>query len=136
MADLVSRMPEGPWHYPEDQLSDLSERLMAAEITREKLFLGLRQELPHALTVETDGWTAFDDGSVRIDQTIYVGRPGHKAIILGKQGAGIRAVRTAAQAEIERELGHKVHLFLFVKVRERWLDDPARFAALGLDYNA
>jgi GTP-binding protein Era len=136
MAWLAARMPEGPWHYPEDQLSDLSERLMAAEVTREKLFLRLQQELPYALTVETDAWTGFDDGSVRIDQTIYVTRAGHKAIILGKDGAAIRAVRTAAQAELERALGCRVHLFLFVKVRQRWLDDPARYSAWGLDYDA
>ena len=133
---LAARLPEGPWHYPEDQLSDLSERMMAAEITREKLFLRLREELPYALTVETDAWTEFDDGSVRIDQTIYVSREGHKGIVLGKRGAGIQPVREAAQAELERELGRKVHLFLFVKVRERWLDDPDRFAAWGLDYDA
>ncbi len=133
---IAGRMPEGPWHYPEDQLSDLSDRLMAAEVTREKLFLRLRQELPYALTVETDGWTQFKDGSVRIDQTIYVAREGHKGIILGKKGAGIQPIREAAQRELEQELGCKVHLFLFVKVRERWLDDPERFAAWGLDYNA
>ncbi|MGF1625206.1 MAG: GTPase Era [Alphaproteobacteria bacterium] len=135
-AHLAARMPEGPWHYPEDQLSDLSERLMAAEVTREKLFLRLRQELPYALTVETEAWTEFKDGSVRIDQTIYVAREGHKGIILGKQGSAIQPVREAAQNELERELGRKVHLFLFVKVRARWLDDPERFAAWGLDYNA
>lgn len=135
-SHLAARMPEGPWHYPEDQLSDLSERLMAAEFTREKLFLRLREELPYALTVETDAWTEFDDGSVRIDQTIYVAREGHKGIVLGKRGAGIQPVREAAQADLERELGRKVHLFLFVKVRERWLDDPDRFAAWGLDFNA
>jgi GTP-binding protein Era len=135
-AHLAARMPEGPWHYPEDQLSDLSERLMAAEVTREKLFLRLREELPYALTVETDSWTEFKDGSVRIDQTIYVTRESHKGIVLGKRGSGIQPVRAAAQAELEQELGRKVHLFLFVKVRERWLDDPDRFATWGLDYNA
>ena len=135
-AHLAKQMPAGIWHYPEDQLSDLTDRLMAAEITREKLFLRLRQELPYALTVETDGWTAFKDGSVRIDQTIYVAREGHKGIILGKKGAGIQPIREAAQRELEQELDCKVHLFLFVKVRERWLDDPERFAAWGLDYNA
>ena len=135
-AHLAARMPEGPWLYPEDQLSDLTERLMAAEITREKLFLRLRQELPYALTVETEAWTEFKDGSVRIDQTIYVTREGHKGIILGKKGAGIQPVREAAQHDLQQELGRKVHLFLFVKVRERWLDDPERFATWGLDYNA
>ena len=133
---FASRMRDGPWMYPEDQLSDFSERLMAAEITREKLFIRLRQELPYALTVETDGWQEFKNGSVRIDQTIYVARAGHKGIILGSGGAGIRAIREAAQRDLEREFDRKVHLFLFVKVRERWLDDPARFAAWGLDYDA
>ena len=135
-AHLAARMREGPWHYPEDQLSDLTDRLMAAEITREKLFLRLREELPYALTVETEAWTEFHDGSVRIDQTIYVAREGHKGIILGKHGSGIQPVRVSSQAELEHELGRKVHLFLFVKVRERWLDDPDRFATWGLDFNA
>jgi GTPase len=135
-AHLAAKMQEGPWHYPEDQLSDLTDRLMAAEITREKLFLRLHEELPYALTVETEAWTEFQDGSVRIDQTIYVAREGHKGIVLGKKGAGIHPVRESAQAELEQELGRKVHLFLFVKVRERWLDDPARFATWGLDFNA
>lgn len=135
-AYLAAQMPEGVWHYPEDQLSDLSERLMAAEITREKLFIRLRQELPYALTVETDAWTDFRDGSVRIDQTIYVARDGHRGIILGKQGSGIQPVREAAQRELEAELGCKVHLFLFVKVRKNWLDDPERYSAWGLDFNA
>jgi GTP-binding protein Era len=135
-AHLAAKMQAGPWHYPEDQLSDLTDRLMAAEITREKLFLRLHEELPYELTVETEAWTEFQDGSVRIDQTIYVAREGHKGIVLGKRGAGIQPVRESAQAELERELGRKVHLFLFVKVRERWLDDPARFATWGLDFNA
>jgi GTP-binding protein Era len=132
---LAEGLPEGPWLYPEDQLSDLPERLLAAEVTREKLFLRLHQELPYALTVETEDWQDFEDGSARIEQVVTVARPGHKGICLGKGGRTIKAVREAAQAELEETLGRKVHLFLFVKVRENWLEDPARYRALGLEFN-
>ena len=132
---LAARMPKGPWLYPEDQLTDLSERLLAAEITREQLFLKLHKELPYALTVETEAWEAFEDGSVRIEQTVYVQRETHKGICLGKGGRTIKAVREAAQAGLASILGRTVHLFLHVKVREKWIDDPARYRLLGLDYH-
>jgi GTP-binding protein Era len=132
MADSV---PEGPWLFPEDQLSDLSQRAMAAELTREQLFRQLHQELPYSLTVETESWVASRDGSeVRIDQTIYVQRDTQKAIVLGKGGQQIKAVGEAARHELEAMLGQRVHLFLFVKVRRRWLEDPERFQELGLDF--
>lgn len=133
---LAARMPLGPWHFPEDQLSDITLRLMASEITREKLFLNLHQELPYALTVETEGWEEFDDGSVRIEQTVYVAREQHKAMCLGKGGRSIRAVREAAQSELEEALGQGVHLFIFVKVRENWINDPERYRMLGLEFDA
>jgi GTP-binding protein Era len=133
---LAQAMPEGPWHYPEDQLSDLPLRLMAAETTREKLFRKLHQELPYALTVETERWQDFADGSVKIEQTIYVQRGTQKAIVLGKQGSKIKVIRSESQAELEEFLGCKVHLFLFVKVRENWIDDPERYREWGLDFNA
>jgi len=136
MDFLAEAMPKGPWLYPEDQLSDLPQRLLAAEITREKLFLKLHQELPYNLTVEAESWQEFDDGSVRIEQTIYVQRENHKAIVLGKGGQAIRAVREAAQQDLQEMLGCPVHLFLYVKVRENWLDDPARYRELGLDFDA
>jgi len=129
-------MPKGPWLYPEDQVSDLPLRLLAAEVTREKLFLRLHQELPYSLTVETEDWQDFADGSVRIEQTIYVARESHKAICLGKGGQTIKAVREAAQRELEFLLGRRVHLFLYVKVREKWFDDPARYRVWGLDFEA
>lgn len=132
---LCARVPEGPWLYPEDQLSDLSDRLMAAEITREKLFLNLHEELPYSLTVETDSWEVFDNGSVRVEQTIYVERDAQKKIAIGAKGATIRKVRAQAQQEMEGMLETGVHLFLFVKVRERWVDDPSRYRDWGLDYN-
>ena len=135
MSYLAERMRPGPWHYPEDQLSDLPMRLLAAETTREKLFLKLHQELPYALTVETDSWEDFKDGSVKLNQTIYVGKTQHKAICLGKGGATIKAVRAAAQADLEAALGRKVHLFLFVKVRENWINDPERYRSWGLTFN-
>jgi GTP-binding protein Era len=129
------RLPEGPWLYPEDQLSDLSSRSMAAEITREQIFLKLQQELPYSITVETESWAESKDGSeVRVDQTIYVVRDSQKAIVLGKGGHQIKAIGEAARMELERVLGVRVHLFLFVKVREAWLDDPERFRELGLDF--
>ncbi|NIA67000.1 GTPase Era [Pelagibius litoralis] len=140
VADLIDflalRMPLGPWHFPEDQLSDITLRLMASELTREKLFLNLHQELPYALTVESESWEEFKDGSVRIEQTVYVTRDQHKAMCLGKGGRTIRAVREAAQAELKEALGQPVHLFIFVKVRENWANDPERYRMLGLEFDA
>jgi len=134
---LAEDLPEGPWLFPEDQLSDLSQRAMAAELTREQLFRQLHQELPYSLTVETDSWVAAQDGSeVRIDQTIYVQRESQKAIVLGKGGQQIKAVGEAARKELEGMLGQRVHLFLFVKVRRKWLEDPERYQELGLDFPA
>lgn len=133
---LVRQLPEGPWLYPGDQLSDISERLLAAEITREKLFLQLGQELPYAAAVETEDWQERDDDSVRIDQVIYVLRSSHKGIVLGKGGHRIKSIGAAARSELEEILGRRVHLFLFVKVREKWTDDPERYRDLGLEFNA
>ena len=120
-------------HFPEDQLSDLSNRALAAEITSEKVFLRLHQELPYAITVETEGW-AEGDGEIRIDQTIYVRRDSQKAIVLGKGGRQIKAIGETARAELEEILGCRVHLFLFVKVQENWADDPERYRELGLEF--
>ena len=131
---LAAAMPPGPWLYPEDQISEMPERLLAAEITREKLFLRLHQELPYALTVETENWTERKDSSVRIDQVIYVAREGHRAIILGKGGKTVRQIGQMAREELSELLERPVHLFLFVKVREKWLDDPARYREMGLDF--
>ncbi|MBM3582855.1 MAG: GTPase Era [Alphaproteobacteria bacterium] len=136
LDDLARRLPEGPWLYPEDQLSEVSERLLAAEITREKLFLRLHQELPYSLAVETLTWQERKDGSVRIDQVVYVGREGHKPIVLGAGGRTIKAIGSAARAELEAMLGRRVHLFLHVKVQPDWADDPERYRDLGLDYHA
>lgn len=136
LAFLAAAMPEGPWHYPADQLSDLPLRLMAAETTREKLFERLHQELPYALTVETERWQDFDDGSVKIEQTIYVQRDSQKAIILGKSGSLIKEIRKDTQKELEDLLERRVHLFLFVKVRRNWLEDPERYRDWGLDFEA
>lgn len=135
-GSLAGRLPEGPWLYPEDQLSDLPMRLLAAETTREKLFLKLHDELPYALTVETEQWEDFEDGSVRISQTVYVQRDSQKGIVLGKGGRAIKAVRAEAQADLEAALERRVHLFLFVKVRENWVDDPERYQTWGLDFSA
>ncbi|ACI98897.1 GTPase Era [Rhodospirillum centenum] len=135
-AFLAAEVPEGPWLYPADQLSDMPERLLAAEVTREKLFLQLHQELPYAATVETESWEEFDDGSVKISQVIYVQRDGQKAIVLGKGGSRIKHISTAARQELETMMDRRVHLFLFVKVRENWVDDPERYRDWGLDYNA
>ena len=133
---LAEDLPEGPWLFPEDQLSDLSQRAMAAEITREKLFEQLHQELPYSLTVETENWAAAADGSeIRIDQTIYVQRESQKAIVLGRGGRQIKAVGQAARAELEQMLGCRVHLFLFVKVRPKWLEDPERYSEMGLEFS-
>ena len=135
LQGLLEDLPEGPWLFPEDQLSDLSQRAMAAEITREKLFNQLHQELPYSLTVETENWTASADGAeVRIDQTIYVQRPSQKAIVLGKGGRQIKAVGEAARHELEAMLEVRVHLFLFVKVREKWTEDPERYRELGIEF--
>jgi GTPase len=129
----AAAMPEGPWLYPEDQIADLPQRLLAAEITREKLTLRLHQELPYALTVETEGWAERPDGSVRIDQVIYVEREGQRKIMLGKDGQTIKAIGQAARKEIAAAIGQAVHLFLFVKVRENWASDPERLKMMGLE---
>jgi GTP-binding protein Era len=135
LAALAARMPEGPWLFPEDQVSDMPERMLAAEIVREQLYLQLHQELPYRATVETDLWQERDDGSVRIEQTIYVEREGQRSIVLGKGGARIKSIGQAARGELERILERRVHLFLFVKVREKWEEDPERYRALGLDFD-
>lgn len=136
LAFLANQLPEGPWLFPEDQISDMPQRLLAAEITREKIYLQLRQELPYSATVETEKWEVKKDGSVKIDQTIYVERPTQKAIVLGKGGAQIKSLGEASRRELERLLDTRIHLFLFVKVREKWGDDPERYRDWGLDYNA
>ena len=130
----ASRMPEGAWLYPEDQAADIPSRLLAAEITREKLYLRLHDELPYATTVETETWTERKDGSVRIDQTIYVERAGQKAIVLGKGGAQVKAIGETARREMEALFGRRVHLFLFVKVRENWAESREHYGVIGLDY--
>lgn len=136
LATLAARMPSGPWHFPEDQISDMPVRLLAAEITREQLFCQLYQELPYALTVEAEGWEERADGSVCISEVITVQRDNQKAIVLGKGGQRIRSVGTLARQELETLLGRRVHLKLFVKVREKWIDDPERYREWGLDFEA
>ncbi len=131
---LADRMPEGPWLYPEDQIADLPLRMIAAEMTREKLTLRLHQELPYELTVETEGWEERKDGSVRIDQVVYVGRDGHKGIVLGNRGETIKAIGQAARAEIAEFLDRTVHLFVTVKVRPRWQEEAERYGEMGLDF--
>jgi len=131
---LAKAVPPGPWLFPEDQLSDASLRQTAAELTREKLFLRLHEELPYALTVETTEWKELKDGSIRIEQTIFVERESQRRIVLGAKGAMIKEIGSAARAEIAEIAGVPVHLFLFVKVRERWGEDPERFREMGLDY--
>lgn len=132
---LAAAMPPGPWLFPEDQVSDMPLRALAAEITREKLFLRLHQELPYSLTVETEDWQEFEDGSARIEQTVYVAREAHKPIVLGKGGRTVKAVREASQKELEALMERRVHLFLHVKVREKWLEDPARYREWGLEFD-
>jgi GTP-binding protein Era len=132
---LASAVPSGPWLFPEDQLSDAPERLIAAEVTREQVFLQLHDELPYASTVETESWEDRRDGSVRIEQVIYVERQSQRAIVLGDHGQRIKAIGARARAELERMLDRRVHLFLFVKVRENWVEDRERYSALGLDYD-
>ena len=134
-AWLAGELPEGPWLYPEDQIADMPLRMIAAEMTREKLTLRLHQELPYQLTVETEGWEEREDGSVRIDQVIYVARDGHKGILLGKKGETIKAVGKLAREEISEFLGRKAHLFLQVKVRSGWLEDAERYSEMGLDFS-
>lgn len=131
---LAQEMPEGPWLYPEDQIADLPMRMIAAEMTREKLTLRLHQELPYQLTVETESWQERDDGSARIDQVIYVSRDGHKGILLGHRGETIKAVSRAAREELAEFLGRTVHLFLQVKVRPNWLEESERYLEMGLDF--
>ena len=131
---LAQTVPEGPWLYPEDQIADLPMRMIAAEMTREKLTLRLHQELPYQLTVETEAWQERDDGSARIDQVVYVSRDGHKGIVLGHKGETIKSVSQAARADIEEFLGRKVHLFLQVKVRENWLEEAERYSEMGLNF--
>jgi GTP-binding protein Era len=131
---LGEAMPEGPWLYPEDQIADLPMRMIAAEMTREKLTLRLHEELPYQLTVETESWQERDDGSARIDQIVYVTRDGHKGILLGKGGETIKAVSKAAREELETFMGRRVHLFLQVKVRPNWLDEAERYSEMGLDF--
>jgi GTP-binding protein Era len=131
---LAEAVPPGPWLYPEDQLTDAPLRQAAAEITREKLFLRLHDELPYSLTVETNDWKELRDGSVRIEQTIYVMRDSQKKIVIGAHGATIKEISMAARKEIGEMAGAPVHLFLFVKVRERWAEDPERYREMGLDY--
>ncbi|MDQ6438008.1 GTPase Era [Mesorhizobium sp. LHD-90] len=131
---LAASLPAGPWYYPEDQLSDLPMRQLAAEITREKLFLRLHQELPYSSHVETEKWEEKKDGSVRIEQTIYVERESQKKIVLGAKGETIRAIGQASRKDLAEILEQPVHLFLFVKVRENWSDDPERYREMGLDF--
>ena len=131
---LAERVPEGPWLYPEDQLSDLPMRMIAAEMTREKLTLRLHQELPYQLTVETENWEERKDGSCKIDQLVYVMRDGHKGIVLGNKGETIKAVGQASRIELEEFLGRKVHLFLQVKVRPNWLEESERYDEMGLNF--
>jgi GTP-binding protein Era len=131
---VAARMPEGPWLYPEDQAADIPSRLLAAEVTREKLYLRLHDELPYSSAVETEKWEERRDGSVKIDQVIYVQREGQKAIVLGKGGATIKTIGALAREELEILFGRRVHLFLFVKVREDWADNRDHFKEIGLDY--
>ncbi len=131
---LAARMPEGPWHFPEDDISDLPMRLLAAEITREKIYDRLHQELPYAITVETSDWQTFKDKSVRIEQTIFVEQESQKKIVVGKGGQSIKAISSQSRADLAEIIGNPVHLFLFVKVRSNWADDPERYRELGLDF--
>ena len=131
---LRTHIPPGPWLYPEDQIADAPTKVLAAEITREKLFLRLHDELPYSLTVETDGWEEKSNGDIRIEQTIYVQRDGQKKIVIGKNGDTIKRVSMEARKEIGELVERKVHLFLFVKVREKWLEDPERYVRMGLEF--
>ena len=140
VSDLITYfagiVPSGPWMFPEDQVSDMPQRLLAAEITREKVFMHLHQELPYSIAVETESWQERDDGSVRIDQVVYVLRDGQKPIVLGKGGRQIRQIGAEARAELEQLLERTVHLFLHVKVRENWTEQRGHYRDIGLDYDA
>jgi GTPase len=129
---LVEMMPEGPWHYPEDQIADVNLRFLAAEITREKIYERLHEELPYSSTVETETWEEMKDGSVKIKQAIFVARDGQKAIVVGKGGSMAKTLGQLARADMEEAFGRRVHLFLFVKVRENWAEDPERLRMMGL----
>lgn len=131
--DIAESLPSGPWLYPEDQMADIPMRMLAAEITREKVFLRLHDELPYESTVETEQWKSLRDGSVRIEQVVYVQRPGQRKIVLGEGGRTIKAIGKDAREELEEMLETRVHLFLFVKVRKNWSEDPERYRAMGLD---
>ena len=133
---LANAMKPGPWMFPEDQLTDMPQMLLAAEITREKLFINVHQELPYELTVETETWENFKNGSVKIEQTIYVSRESQRSIILGKGGQRVKRIGAAAREELQEMLERQVHLYLYVKVREKWSDDPARYKLWNLDFNA
>ncbi len=136
LAAVRARLPTGPWLFPEDQLTDMPQRLMAAEVTREKAFLQLHQELPYAIDVETESWIEQDNSEVRVEQTIYVCRDSQKAIVLGKGGSRIKAIGSTARADLEKMFGCKLHLFLHVKVREHWHENRAHYRERGLDFDA
>jgi GTP-binding protein Era len=131
---LAGIVPPGPWLYPEDQITDAPERHWAAEVTREKMYARLHDELPYASTVETTDWKTLKDGSIRIEQTIYVERESQKKIVLGAGGATVKSISMAARQELQEALGQKVHLFVFVKVRDKWSEDPERYREMGLEY--
>ena len=131
---LGRAVPEGPWHYPEDDVSDLPLRMLAAELTREKIYDRLHQELPYSITVETSDWKELRNKSVRIEQTVFVERDSQKKIVVGKNGSAIKQVSAETRAELAEIIGQPVHLFLFVKVRENWADDPARYREMGLEF--
>lgn len=133
---IADKVPNGPWLYDEDQISDMPLKMLAAEIVREKLFLNLQQELPYSLTVESDKWERKKDGSVRVEQTIYVERDSQKSIILGAKGSMVKKIGMEARKELENLLEEKIHLFLFVKVRKNWQEDPSRYSEWGLDFNS
>lgn len=133
-AELARRVPEGVWHYPEDEITDATERLTAAEVTREKIYENLHDELPYTTTVETTAWKELKDGGVRIEQTIFVEREGQKRIVLGEKGRTVKLLSMAARKDLSNMFERPVHLFLFVKVRENWENDPERYREMGLDF--
>ncbi|GER06366.1 GTPase Era [Iodidimonas muriae] len=131
---LAKNLPKSPWLYPEDQITDITTRVLAAEITREKIFLRLHQELPYGITVETEKWEGRKDGSIEIHQVIHVSRDGHKGIVIGKGGQTLKAIGETARLDMETMMGQRVHLFLFVRVTERWAEDREHYLAMGLNY--